>query len=325
MSTESHVSFYAHGKLLLTGEYFVIEGARALALPVRFGQWLTLTPAADEQLHWRALDEQGREWFAATYDPHTLEPRHATDDPMAWRLQTILEAAIRLQPAFREKLRGTLATTRLEFPRQWGLGSSSTLLSNIARWAGVDPFALLEASFGGSGYDIAAATLDGPFVFWRTPTGQGGWQPHWQRVPFDPPWARHLWFVWLENKQDSREGIRAFKAISERMSLRPLIQSISRITEQTVTAPTLEAFEELMRRHEEIVAHTLSLEPVQQLRFPDYEAGIVKSLGAWGGDFVLVTSRMSAEQTRAWFARKGYETCLHWSEMVRREPPEKNG
>ncbi len=316
MNRPEQATFYAHGKLLLTGEYFVIEGARALALPVRLGQWLQVTPADGKALQWQALDEQGKTWFSATYDPHTLRPIKATDDAMAWRLQTILEAAVALNSAFRKKLAGSQVTTRLEFPRRWGLGSSSTLLANAARWAEVDPFALLEASFGGSGYDIAAATLDGPFVFWRTPTPQGGWQPHWQRVSFAPPWARHLWFVWLEAKQDSREGIRAFKAISERISLAALIQAISRITEQAIAAPTLEAFEDLMRRHEEIVAHTLSLEPVQQARFPDYEAGIVKSLGAWGGDFVLVSSRMSADDTRAWFARKGYKTCLHWSEMA---------
>ena len=31
-------TFYSNGKLLLTGEYVVLDGAKALAVPTRFGQ-----------------------------------------------------------------------------------------------------------------------------------------------------------------------------------------------------------------------------------------------------------------------------------------------
>lgn len=309
-------SFYAHGKLLLTGEYFVLEGARALATPTRLGQWLEVFPLADAHGYWQALEPDGREWFAAVFDPITLEPRSATHLPTAQRLHAILEAAVKLNPAFREKLAGCHVRTRLEFPRLWGLGSSSTLIANIARWAQVDAFALLRASFGGSGYDLAAATLDKPFLFWRTPTSDGRYHPHWQEVAFRPPFADQLWFIYLGGKQDSREAIAAFKAVAERLPLKPLIDAISRLTQKVLEAHTLQAFEDALLRHEEIVAHTLSLEPIQQARFPDYEAGVVKSLGAWGGDFALASSRMSARETRAWFAEKGYPTCVNWKEMV---------
>jgi len=30
--------YYSRGKLLITGEYFVLEGATAFAVPLRFGQ-----------------------------------------------------------------------------------------------------------------------------------------------------------------------------------------------------------------------------------------------------------------------------------------------
>ena len=33
-------SFYAHGKLLITSEYLVLDGAEALALPTVYGQSL---------------------------------------------------------------------------------------------------------------------------------------------------------------------------------------------------------------------------------------------------------------------------------------------
>ena len=36
--------FYSHGKLLLTGEYVVLDGAKALAIPTNKGQYLTVKP-----------------------------------------------------------------------------------------------------------------------------------------------------------------------------------------------------------------------------------------------------------------------------------------
>ena len=35
-------AFYSHGKLLLTGEYLVLDGALALAVPCKLGQSLTV-------------------------------------------------------------------------------------------------------------------------------------------------------------------------------------------------------------------------------------------------------------------------------------------
>ena len=56
-------------------------------------------------------------------------------------------------------------TTKLTFPRAWGLGTSSTLISLIAQWAKCDPFELLFEAFGGSGYDIACATANSPISY----------------------------------------------------------------------------------------------------------------------------------------------------------------
>ncbi len=55
--------------------------------------------------------------------------------------------------------------THLDFPRDWGLGSSSTLINNVAQWAQVDPFDLHFKVSNGSGYDIACANEDSPIVY----------------------------------------------------------------------------------------------------------------------------------------------------------------
>ena len=47
----------ANGKLLLTAEYFVMDGATALALPTRFGQQLSAKDADKAGiLQWQSFD-----------------------------------------------------------------------------------------------------------------------------------------------------------------------------------------------------------------------------------------------------------------------------
>ena len=67
-----------------------------------------------------------------------------------------------------------------------------------------------------------------------------------------------------------------------------------------------------MRKHEAIIGGIIKQEPVQKQLFPDY-FGDVKSLGAWGGDFVLATG---TEDTPSYFKKKGFETVLSYKEMV---------
>ena len=49
-------------------------------------------------------------------------------------------------------------------------------------------------------------------------------------------------------------------------------------------------FDALVREHERVISESLKMQRVKDKFFSDYW-GEVKSLGAWGGDFVLVTSR----------------------------------
>ncbi|MEZ4941489.1 MAG: hypothetical protein R3D58_11485 [Saprospiraceae bacterium] len=126
----------ARGKLLLTGEYAVLDGALALAVPVRFGQMLEVVVSADtEKLHWESIDEQGATWFKATFSLPALELLETTSSFTAERLQGILAACRKQNPEFLTHV-GWKVRTRTDFPRRWGLGTSSTLIAALARWAG---------------------------------------------------------------------------------------------------------------------------------------------------------------------------------------------
>ncbi len=298
----------ARGKLLLTGEYAVLDGAQALAVPVRYGQTLEVRVSADaEKLYWESMDEQGITWFNATFSLPALNVLETTGVFTAERLQGILAACRKQNPEFLTRA-GWQVRTRTDFPRRWGLGTSSTLIAALARWAGVDPYAVLFDTFGGSGYDIACAFAEGPLLYRLEEK-----QPHVQPVHFSPAFAAHLCFVFLGKKQNSRAGIQRYR---ERAQGDPdFIEKITALTERAVQAQTLADFSAAMLEHEQLIGRTLDLPRAQDLYFPDFP-GVVKSLGAWGGDFVLAMSAQAPASVTDYFLKKGFPTCLAYRDMV---------
>lgn len=310
-------SLHANGKLLLTAEYFVLDGALALALPVRLGQGLNLRFTNEDLrlLHWRSLDEKGECWFEAKFSLENFDASETTDPAVAERLQQILQVARSLNPAFLHGPDCPLQTAncQLDFPRLWGLGTSSTLIYLVAKWAEVDPFELSARTFGGSGYDIACAGADGPILY-RQENGK----PNFESCEFKPPFRNSLYFIYLGKKQDSREGIKNYRQTVDggRLTVLPeLVAKVSDLTLRFMAAQTLGEFEGLIREHETLVSETIGLPRAKSLFFNDFW-GEVKSLGAWGGDFVLATSDRPVAETRRYFNEKGFEVFLPYSDLI---------
>lgn len=301
--------YHAQGKLLLSSEYFILNGAVGLAFPTRYGQQLQVTDTPGSgAIHWQSYDHQGQIWFEGQFSIHDFQPINNSDAATAARLTQILEALFLLRGKDTFLQRPLLLQTYLEFPRNWGLGSSSTLLASLAEWAAVNPYDLLERTFGGSGYDLACAISTQPLLYQRR-SGRG----HAVTVPFAPPFREKLHFVYLNRKQNSREGIRRF-----REKVQPSTEDneqLSRISIDLLRAKDLMSFQALLDRHEDFIAGKLGLPKVRDLYFSDFP-GSIKSLGAWGGDFVLVASVEPADAVRAYFADKGMATVLSFGEMV---------
>ena len=307
-------NFYSNGKLLLTGEYLVLDGAKSLAIPTKFGQNLVVEKIKEPQIIWGSFTHTGKCWFEAVFDLKKLRLISATfhsdkegsGEIIAETLLNILKEAKNLNPEFLKSENGFIVKTNLTFPRNWGLGTSSTLISSIASWAKVDAFKLLWNSFKGSGYDIACAQNDTP-VFYQILDKK----PMVTQVEFNPIFKENLFFVHLNQKQDSKEGIAKFR--ESNLNFDKEINRISEISDEFLKATSLSAFENLILEHENIISSIIKLKPVKEKLFPDY-FGAIKSLGAWGGDFVLVTGN---ENTSTYFKNKGFETILTYSEMVK--------
>jgi mevalonate kinase len=299
----------ACGKLLLTGEYFVLDGATALALPVRYGQSLRIEKGqAPSRLLWTSKTDEGISWFLAEYELPSLVALSFTEKKVAETLSDILRKCQAQNPAFLTKHQSFKALTLNDFPREWGLGTSSTLIATIAKWANVDPYPVLFDTMGGSGYDIACAYSDGPILY-----RLNGSTPEVRPAHFQPAFSDSLWFVFLGKKQDSREGIRRYRERAQGNA--ELVAEVSRLTQQFVAAEDIQTLETVMREHEALISETLALPRAHDLYFNDFW-GETKSLGAWGGDFVLATSERPAAETQAYFKKKGFEVVLSWAKMA---------
>ncbi|MBT8283376.1 MAG: GHMP kinase [Muriicola sp.] len=300
-------TFRSNGKLLLTGEYAVLDGALALGLPTKLGQELSIEPGSGKGLQWKSVDEEQNVWFETTFTEVELKPNASISKGSDIRntLLTLLREAVNLNPEFLDKMKSSLATSQLEFSRKWGLGSSSTLINNIAQWAGVDAFTLLWNGFSGSGYDIACAQHNQPLIYTLRNK-----VPEIELLEYNPPFRKSLFFVHLNRKQNSRAAISHYrKNVANQQGF---LTQISEITRAVTSCSELSEFETLMLEHEELLSDALQLQRIQDQLFPDFK-GVIKSLGAWGGDFVLATGN---ESIRSYFNKKGYQTILAYDELI---------
>ena len=299
----------AQGKLLLTGEYFVLDGATALAMPVRFGQSLRVeTGELPNFMDWNSLEPDGNKWFEAKFELPSLRIRIGSDLKTALTLFKILAACQNLNPEHFAEHQSYRVITQNDFPREWGLGTSSTLIAALARWIGIDPYKILFETLGGSGYDLACAYAEGPILYRldaQTPTVTP--------VLFAPAYAEQLYFVFLGKKQNSREGIARFREKGPKSPA--LLDQITRLTQQFLEAKSLDALDAAILEHEHLISELLLMPRAKDLYFNDFW-GEIKSLGAWGGDFVLATSARPEQETQAYFAAKGFEVFLPWREMA---------
>jgi len=274
------------GKLLITSEYFVLKGALSLAIPTKFKQSLDFIHDESKILFWESLDNKNNTWIKCEFEVDSLNIlKHKNKHTIA--LQNLLRSAKKLNPNFLTKFSGGVVTTKLDFPTNWGLGTSSTLINNIAKWAKINPYKLLWSNFKGSGYDVACADSKSPILY-RLDNGM----PIVESVKFNPSFSKNLFFIYLNKKQDSNKEIDDFYNLKINSNS---IKLISDLTKRFLNCQTLTEFQNCIIEHEKIVSTSINKQLVKFKYFQDY-SGEIKSLGAWGGDFILAAGPSNSEE-----------------------------
>lgn len=303
-----YAKFYAHGKFLITGEYFVLAGAKALALPLKLGQSLQVTEVEGENriIEWKTL-EKGSSWFFAEFKLDDFSITSTNRIKSAEFIQGLLTYINQNSLAFRNLNRQLIFEANVDFPMDWGLGSSSTLISNLANWAGIDPYKMLFALSKGSGYDIACATAKGPILY------RNSVKPTVEKACFKPSFSKNLYFVYLGRKQDTATSINLLgPKIFER---KDEAERVTELTKLVVNSKKLDEFAGYLNEHEEIVSRAIGLPTVKAELFNDF-TGTIKSLGAWGGDFVLATHPGTTDEVVNYFKHRGYRVILKYNDIV---------
>lgn len=307
MTNKTKKTYYSNGKLLITGEYLVLDGAKAFALPTKFGQNLIVEEDENEVINWKSFDSDGSIWFedCISFSSIIQQTYFEKDSSIKNKLIEILHEAYLMHPEFITKAKGYSIYTELTFPKLWGLGTSSTLINNIAQWLNIDAFKLLQRSFGGSGYDIACAQNTSPIIYQLQHDN-----PIVKTITFKPPFTQNLFFVYLNKKQNSRTAIASY--YGKNGEIEKNITKIDAITHDVITASSAKEFALALEHHEIEMSNILELKTIKESLFPDFN-GVIKSLGAWGGDFVLSISK---ENPTAYFNSKGFNIVIPYSDMI---------
>ena len=140
------MEIYSSGKVLLTGEYVILDGALSLASPTKFGQHLKLEENQSNLINWKSINYDGKIWFECKIKNENLEIKSTSSKRVSDTLIRIINLIREYRPSFL-KNQGSDISTNLTFDKNWGLGSSSTLISNLATLSGVDPYIINNKIF----------------------------------------------------------------------------------------------------------------------------------------------------------------------------------
>ena len=295
---------FSPGKLMLTSEYVAVDGALVLAVPTKLGQEFFFMEDDDEKslIYWNAF-HQDQLWLETVIDYKTWTILETNDQKASEFILKVLKNVQELSDIKFKTNKSYHLKTNLQFPSDFGLGSSSTLMSNLGEWAEIDAFILNEISLGGSGYDVAVAKEKSAILYSRFP------ERIYDKVTFDPSFKDELIFIHLNQKQDTREGISHYKS---KPKSQDLINEYSDLTKAILKSKDLEEFSQLMTLHEEKLSDFLEIPTVKEKYFQNCPS-FVKSLGAWGGDFVL-TSKFGDYE--AYFKQQGFDKIFSWNDLI---------
>ena len=299
--------FYSNGKLLITGEYFVLNGATAFAVPLKLGQGMDVELVEDDKslIYWSTSVKE-QPWFSAVFskaDLSIIETNNRKSSEFIHKLLLFVKeksTALNVSQSVR-------ILANVEFPMEWGFGSSSTLIANLAQWANINPYEMLFAITNGSGYDVACAMADSPILYKNFP------KPEVAKVDFRPNFLNKIYFIYLGEKQDSAASVEKLgrKVIGRTIEA----ERISAISKAIVKVTSLREFEDLVDEHEHIMADVLGQQPLKQRLFPDFD-GSLKSLGAWGGDFIMATHSGEASYVYSYFKGMGLDVIFPFNDIA---------
>jgi len=300
----------ANGKLLITGEYLVMEGAKALAFPICYGQQMIIKPISANVLIWKS-SQYGKTWFSTEYNTEDLKIIKTSDIKTALHLQFILKSAKKLNPEFLNSKQSYAVNINADYNLEWGFGSSSTLIYTIAKWALINEFSLYKMLFSGSAYDLACASCNSP-IFYQLVNNNPSVKP----TEFGEAIKKHAIFGFLGKKQNSNIEVERFKML--KFKNKNAVKRVTELADEICNASTAAELIKSITEHEQIISEILKKPTLADQKFSNFK-GTVKSLGAWGGDFAMFVSEKTLEETKEELKQYGITTVFSYKDLLIKE------
>lgn len=314
---------------MLCGEYAVTIGVEALALPVTQGQWMHVwefdSPGGQDRIIWEAKDSAGVTWLNESFSlplapceteivaENTADPASQNGEGHQSRERLILQRLLLSAAADTWKSgKSYRIETQLEFDRSSGLGSSSTLVANFARFARLDAQQLQHEIFGGSGYDVAVAEVGKGLVFWKEED-----QPHWGPWSLSPSLTQQWKVVFLGEKQNSRSSLGGVKErLQEIQNDDFMLHQLQQVAGAVKMAQQVTMLEAGLEMWQALLSMSLGLEtPYQHFGIQPVKGGLCKWLGAWGGDMLLVNQTFAETHANVLAQLKS----TPWNQLIKYE------
>jgi hypothetical protein len=127
-------------------------------------------------------------------------------------------------------------------------------------------------------------------------------------IDWNPDYKNEIIFIYLNKKQKSNLEIKRYNKLKKNPDL---VNEISNITKKIINSKNITEFEKFIDQHELIISELMQTKTVKEKYFSDYN-GSIKSLGAWGGDFILAT-----KNNKNYFLEKGFNTVFSFSELIK--------
>lgn len=295
---------------MLCGEYAVTIGVEALAVPVSVGQWMHVwefdSPGEQHRILWEAKDRDGATWLNESFALPLVEEGDGERNE-----RKIIHQLLSMAPENTWKTgKSYRIETQLEFDRSSGLGSSSTMVSNFARFARLDAQSVQQQLFGGSGYDVAVAEVGKGLVFWKD-----GENNHWGPWTISSSLTQDWKVVFLGKKQNSRNSLADVKArLQEIQNDDFMLHQLQQVAGAVKMAQQVSMVEAGLEMWQALLSMSLGLEtPYQHFGIQPVKGGLCKWLGAWGGDMLLVNQTFA--ETHADILAKYKSTP--WNQLIK--------
>jgi len=239
---------------------------------------MKVTEGSGAELHWITKDHNKEKWFECKLSLIDFSIEKTSDEEKATFIQTLIKSAAELNSDFLSQWKKYRVTAQLEFDPDWGWGSSSTLITNIAQWAELSPFELYFDTQSGSGYDIGAALSSGPILYQKNEN-----ELSFEGFDVDSDFWNNIYVFYQGQKSSSAKAVSSWK-IQKKWKSKD-IEQISEMAKKIGNGCSVSEAMEVFREHENLLSKLLNQSPLQE-SYPAYE-GVIKSLGAWGGDFAM--------------------------------------